>query len=89
MPRPGMLTRSRANRKVKTPGGRLVVHRRKNYRAGGVCAISGDKLALSKRTKPGLRRKASRSQKRPNRPYGGTVSSRTLRRGITRQVRDL
>jgi large subunit ribosomal protein L34e len=84
-----MLTRSRANRRVKTPGGRIVVHRRKNYRVGGVCAISGDKLSLSRRTKPGLRRKASRSRKRPNRPYGGMVSSRTLRRGITRQVRDL
>lgn len=89
MPRPGMLTRSRANRRVKTPGGRIVVHRHKNYPAGGVCAISGDKLALSKKSKPGLRRTASRSRKRPNRPYGGMISPRTLRRELTRQVRDL
>ncbi|MCK5150979.1 MAG: 50S ribosomal protein L34e [Candidatus Thorarchaeota archaeon] len=89
MPRPGMLTRSRANRMVKTPGGRRVIHRRKNYRAGGVCAVSGDKIALSKKTKHGLSRKASLSRKRPNRPYGGKVSSKAVRRGITRQVRDL
>jgi len=87
--RPGMLTRSRANRVVKTPGGRRVIHRQKYYSAGGICAISGNKLALSKKTKPGLSRKASHSSKRSNRPYGGMVSSKALRRGITRQVRDL
>ncbi|MFW9908600.1 MAG: 50S ribosomal protein L34e [Candidatus Thorarchaeota archaeon] len=89
MPRPGMLTRSRANRIVKTPGGRNVVHRKKNYNSQGRCAITGNKLALSRNAKLGETRNASKSSKRANRPYGGVVSSKALRRGITRQVRDL
>lgn len=86
--RPGMLTRSRANRKVKTPGGRLVIHRQKFYKSGGTCAITGGKLHLSTRAKHGRRRGASRSAKRPNRPYGGVISSQALRRGIIKAARE-
>ncbi|MFW9794329.1 MAG: 50S ribosomal protein L34e [Candidatus Thorarchaeota archaeon] len=86
--RPGMLTRSRANRTVKTPGGRRVIHRQKFYKTEGTCAISGAKLNLSRRAKHGRRRGTSRSAKRPNRPYGGVVSPRALRRGIIKAARD-
>jgi large subunit ribosomal protein L34e len=88
MPRPGMLTRSRANRRVKTPGGRVVVHRKTNYRTGGTCYITGAPLQLSKEAKHGARRGTSRSSRRPNRPYGGVITSKALRRGIIRAVRD-
>ncbi|MFW9806691.1 MAG: 50S ribosomal protein L34e [Candidatus Thorarchaeota archaeon] len=88
MPRPGMLTRSRANRTVRTPGGNQVVHRQKFYRGGGKCALTGAKLQLSKKAKHGSLRTASRSAKRPNRPYGGMLSSRALRRGIIKASRD-
>ncbi|MFW9809184.1 MAG: 50S ribosomal protein L34e [Candidatus Thorarchaeota archaeon] len=86
--RPGMLTRSRANRTVKTPGGKRVIHRQKFYTVEGTCAISGSKLHLSRRAKHGRRSGASRSAKRPNRPYGGVVSARALRRGIIKAARD-
>ncbi|MFW9927403.1 MAG: 50S ribosomal protein L34e [Candidatus Thorarchaeota archaeon] len=86
--RPGMLTRSRANRQVKTPGGRLVIHRQKFYKAEGTCAITGSKLHLSRRAKHGRRSSSSRSAKRPNRPYGGVISSKALRRGIIKAARD-
>ncbi|TFF96384.1 50S ribosomal protein L34e [Candidatus Thorarchaeota archaeon] len=88
MPRPGHLTRGRANRAIRTPGGRNVVHRRKIYKTGGVCAITGRKIQLPKESKPKLSRKSSRSSKRPNRPYGGVLSSRALRRGIISQTRE-
>lgn len=88
MPRPGMLTRSRANRKVRTPGGRIVVHRQKFYKIGGICAVTGSQLQLPNEAKHGVRRGASRSAKRPNRPYGGVISSRALRRGIVKASRD-
>ncbi|RLI59098.1 MAG: 50S ribosomal protein L34e [Candidatus Thorarchaeota archaeon] len=87
MPRPGQLTRSRANRTVKTPGGRRVVHRQKFYKTKGTCAITGTKLQMPRKSRQGLSRKASRSAKRPNRPYGGVVCSRVVRRGITRAAR--
>ena len=86
--RPGMLTRSRANRKVRTPGGRIVIHRQKFYKSEGTCAITGSKLQLSRRAKHSRRRGASRSAKRPNRPYGGVISSQALRRGIIEAARD-
>ncbi len=88
MPRPGMLTRGRANRRIKTPGNRTHVHRRTHHKAGGYCAISGDKLQLPRESIPRLSRKASKSSKRPNRPYGGAISHRALRRELTKQVRD-
>ncbi|MFW9767972.1 MAG: 50S ribosomal protein L34e [Candidatus Thorarchaeota archaeon] len=86
--RPGRLTRGRANRTVRTPGGRRVIHRQKFYKSGGACAITGSKLHLSRDTKHGRRRSASRSAKRPNRPYGGMVSAKALRRGIIKAARE-
>ncbi len=83
-----MLTRGRANRRIKTPGGRIKVHRRKYYKAGGVCAVSGNTLQLPRKSKTRLSRNTSKSSKRPNRPYGGMISPQALRREITRELRD-
>lgn len=88
MPRPGMLTKGKANRRIKTPGGRTNVHRRSHYKAGGVCAVTGDKLQLPRKSRTGLCGKASKSSKRPNRPYGGVLSPQAMRRGITKALRD-
>ncbi|MHA1770806.1 MAG: 50S ribosomal protein L34e [Candidatus Thorarchaeota archaeon] len=88
MPRPGQLTRSRANRAVKTPGGRLVIHRRKIYRTKGHCAITGERLQLPRSAKQGLSRKSSKSTKRPNRPFGGYMTARALKREIIKAVRE-
>lgn len=88
MARPGMLTRSRANRTIKTPGGRLVVHRRKIYKTGGICPIGGSKLQLPQKSITGQSRRASKSSKRPNRPYGGVISAGALRRAIATELRD-
>ncbi|MFX1561490.1 MAG: 50S ribosomal protein L34e [Promethearchaeota archaeon] len=88
MPRPGMLTRSRASRIVRTPGNRRVVHRQKFYKAEGTCAVTGSRMQLPRESKFGFRRNASRSSKRPNRPYGGVITSKALRRGIIKASRD-
>ncbi|MFW9843786.1 MAG: 50S ribosomal protein L34e [Candidatus Thorarchaeota archaeon] len=88
MPRPGQLTRGRANRTVRTPGGKRVVHRQKFYKSGGICPVTGSKLQLPRESKYGRSRKSSRSSKRPNRPYGGTLSSEALRRGIINKTRE-
>ncbi len=88
MPRPGELTKGKSNRMVKTPGGRRFVHRKKFYRAGGTCAVTGSQLQLSKSGRHDNLRGASRSARRPNRPYGGVISSRALRRGIIKAARE-
>ncbi|MFW9962952.1 MAG: 50S ribosomal protein L34e [Candidatus Sifarchaeia archaeon] len=73
---------------VKTPGGRRVIHRKKFYRAAGTCAITSSQLQVSRGARHDNLRSASRSAKRPNRPYGGVLSSRALRRGIIKASRD-
>lgn len=88
MPRPGLLTKSSANRMKRTPGARVVLHKRKHYKTGGTCFITGSELQLSRESKHGVRSGASLSSKRPNRPYGGVISSRALRRGIIKASRD-
>ncbi|MBN2229550.1 MAG: 50S ribosomal protein L34e [Candidatus Thorarchaeota archaeon] len=88
MPRPGNLTRGRANRIVKTPGGRKVVHRQKFFKTGGICSLTGSELQLPKKSMFGLSRKASRSAKRPNRPYGGVYSSQAVRRATINKIRE-
>ncbi|MFW9845585.1 MAG: hypothetical protein ACFFD6_02470 [Candidatus Thorarchaeota archaeon] len=88
MPRPGELTRGRASRTIKTPGGRLIVHRRKFYRARGTCSLTGNKMQLPKEAKQRKTGSSSHSSKRPNRPYGGYATSSAVRRGIIRKTRD-
>ena len=88
MPRPGQLTRGRANRIVRTPGGRRVVHRQKMYKSGGTCPVTGSQLQLPKESMYGRCRKSSKSSKRPNRPYGGVLSSKAVRRGIITKSRE-
>ncbi|MHA2379747.1 MAG: 50S ribosomal protein L34e [Candidatus Thorarchaeota archaeon] len=88
MPRPGQLTRGRANRSIKTPGGRLVVHRQKLYRARGTCALTSKRMQLPRGAKQGRTGKSSHSSKRPNRPYGGYATSRAVRRRIIRKARE-
>ena len=89
MPRPGELTKGRKKRSFKTPGGRDAVRHRTFYRAGGTCALTGRRMQLPRKAKHGVNYKSSRSAKRPNRPYGGVLCSRGLRRGIIRQAREL
>ena len=88
MARPGELTRGRANRKVKSPGNRLVTHRQKFYRTGGTCYMTGQRLQLPQGSVFGISKKSSKSSKRPNRPYGGILSSTAMRRGLIRKIRE-
>ncbi len=87
MPRPGQLTRTRANRLVRTPGGRLVIHRRKIYKTAGRCAITGKRLNLLRGGRQDRLIFSSRSAKRPNRPYGGVITPGALRRALITAVR--
>ncbi|MEM2142366.1 MAG: hypothetical protein QXS20_04620 [Candidatus Thorarchaeota archaeon] len=89
MPRPGMLTRSRVNRLVRTPGRRLVMHRRKVYRCRGTCGLTGRPMSLKKGARQDNSTRSSRSAKRPNRPYGGCATSGAVRRVIIQRVREL
>ncbi len=88
MARPGELTRGRANRFVRTPGNRVVKHRKKFYKTTGTCYITGTKMQLPRGAVYGISRKASKSSKRPNRPYGGILSPEAMKRGIINKIRE-
>ncbi len=88
MPRPGLLTRGRANRKVKTPGARHSVQRKKFSKTNSTCAVSGEPMHLPRGAKTRRSERTSRSSKRPNRPYGGYATASAVRRGVIKRVRD-
>ncbi len=74
--------RSRTLRRVQrvTPGGRTVVHY--NYKSQGkhTCAICGDVLLGKPRGKPFEIAKLSKSERKPERPFGGMLCSPCSRR---------
>ena len=73
--------RSRSYRRVpvKTPGGRVVMHFSKRKPSMGMCSVTGETLKGVARGRPSALRNMPKSRKRPNRPYGGVLSSRATR----------
>ena len=62
-------------KKVRTPGGRLVMHETRKRHGDAVCAICGG-ILLGVRTGSKVEiGKLSRSERRPERPFGGVLCS--------------
>ena len=68
--------------KVKTPGGRVVLRYRKKQSSRPSCADCGNVLAGVAHGCRSVLAKLSKSQKRPERPFGGKLCSRCSRRKI-------
>jgi len=80
--------RSRSLRRVFkriTRGVKLVHERRKPKKR--TCSITGSKLSGIKRGIPSKMKSLNKSQKRPERPYGGVLSPRASRREIIKRHR--
>ncbi|OYT39883.1 MAG: 50S ribosomal protein L34e [Desulfurococcales archaeon ex4484_58] len=89
MPRPSQRTRSRRRVYVRTPGGRLVIHyepRRPNIAR---CAICGRPLNGVPRLRPVELNKLAKTEKRPERPYGGVICPSCLARLVRESARIL
>lgn len=88
MPKPWQ--RSSSARKVyrRTPGGRTVIHYRRKKVDWAKCANCGSILNGVPRLRPSEMRKLSKSERRPNRPYGGYLCPRCLRREVIRRARE-
>ncbi len=71
----------------KTPGGRLVIHRRKGKVGFARCANCKKPLLGVPALRPSKLSKLSKTKKRPNRPYGGYLCSNCMRIEIKRKVR--
>ena len=72
---------------VKTPGGKTVKHYRKRKPSPAICAIYGTPLAGVPKVRDSVMRNLAKTQRRPERPYGGVLSSKAMRAVIKEQAR--
>lgn len=86
MVRPSKRSHSEARIKTRIPGNKMKIHyirRRPKY---ATCPITNDKLHGVPRLRPAQLRKLSKTQRRPNRPYGGRISHKSLSNAIQEKV---
>jgi Ribosomal protein L34E len=83
--------RSRSMRRVKcvTPGHKVVTHYRRRKPNAAHCAETGQQLHGIPRGRSSGIRKLTRSQRRPERPYGGQLSSQAMRKKLIERARTL
>jgi len=83
--------RSRSKRRVfvKTPGGRVTIHYEDRNPKQGTCPVTGEVLKGMPRALPAKMQNLAKSKKRPQRPYGGVLSSRAMRRVVINEARAL
>ncbi len=89
MPRPGLRTHSKRRVYRRTPGGRVVIHYEKRKPGPARCAICGKPLNGVPRLPVYGLRKLAKTEKRPERPYGGYICHRCLARALKESIRTL
>lgn len=82
--------RSNSYRKVKkvTPGHRNVTHYSRKKPKLGTCPVTGEKLKGVPRERPVKMRNMAKSSKRPQRPFGGVLSSKASREVLKNKARE-
>ncbi len=80
MPRPMYRSRSWRRVQVRTPGGRTVTHYERRKPNVARCAICGKPLNGVPRGRPVEIRKLAKTERRPERPYGGYICPSCLRK---------
>lgn len=86
MPAPRYRSRSLRRVYVKTPGGRVVVHYRKRKPKIAHCSC-GAPLKGVVRERPYKMRNMPKTKKRPERPYGGILCSKCMRKLMVEKAR--
>ena len=74
---------------VKVPGGRTVIHFQRKKPAKARCGDCGTVLAGVANERPYKMRNLPKTMKRPERPYGGNLCSRCMRKKIIMGVRNV
>lgn len=87
MPAPRYRSRSLRRVYVKTPGGRTVVHYRRKKPKKAHCSKCGAILKGVPRERPYKLKKLAKTQRRPERPYGGVLCSGCMRRLFIEKAR--
>jgi len=87
MPAPRQRNRSLRKVKVRVPGGRNTTHYRKRKPAKAVCSACGKILKGVPRERPYKMRKMGKTEKRPERPFGGNLCSECSRKRMIEKAR--
>ena len=87
MPRPALRTHSRRRVYRRTPGGRTVIHYEKYKPNPARCAMCGAILNGVPRLPPAKLRQLAKTEKRPERPYGGYLCHKCLAKALKEAIR--
>ncbi|MFH1455557.1 MAG: 50S ribosomal protein L34e [archaeon] len=82
MPAPRLRTKTFRKVKVKTPGGKTVLHHRYRKPSKAICAMCKKILPGVSNERPTKMQNIAKSKKRPERPYGGVYCSACTRKVI-------
>ncbi len=74
--------------KLRTPGGRNIIHYTKKKPARAQCAECGQYLQAVARGNKTTIRKLPKTKRRPERPYGGVLCSPCTRNLIKSKIRE-
>jgi len=72
---------------VKTPGGETKLQYKKRKPSKAICGSCGKTLSGVPRERPYKMQRLSKTQKRPERPYGGVLCSSCSRKKIIEKAR--
>lgn len=87
MPQPHYRTRSRKRVKIKTPGGRLITHYKREKAKPAKCSKCGKPLSGIPREIPSEIRKLNRTRRRISRILGGQLCPQCLKTTLKQAVR--
>ena len=86
MPRRSQRSKSLRKLKVRTPGGRRVTHFKRRKNAAAKCAVCKKPLAGMPKGRDSDTAKLSKTEKRPERPFGGNLCSSCARREMKKRL---
>jgi large subunit ribosomal protein L34e len=81
--------KSRTLRRVKkvAPGGRNIIHYERRKPKAASCPVTGEKLKGVPRELPSKMKNMPKTKKRPERPFGGVLSSKASRNILKNKAR--
>ena len=80
-------SRTFARKKVRTINGTKTVYTRRKPKVG-TCPVTGEVLKGVPRELPAVMRNLAKTEKRPQRPFGGVLSSTASRQELKRRTRN-
>lgn len=87
MVRPALRSRSLQRKRIRTSGGRTVIHFEKRRPGSARCAICGRILNGVPRLRPVDLRRLPKTSRRPERPYGGYICPQCLTKLLKDAIR--